>query len=48
MFVILAPFAHLLTPLALSAATAAVMLVVAVWEAISLAPKRTHSEAASS
>jgi low temperature requirement protein LtrA len=48
LFVILTPFAHLLTPLALSAATTAVMLVVAIWEAISLGPKGGHSEATNS
>jgi len=48
LFVILTPFAHLLTALALAAATTAVMLIVAIWEAISLAPKRSHSEATSS
>jgi low temperature requirement protein LtrA len=40
LFVILTPFAHLLTPLALSAAVTAIMLIVATWEAISLGPKR--------
>lgn len=34
--IILIPFAHLLSPLALSAAATAIMLVVATWEAISL------------
>jgi low temperature requirement protein LtrA len=34
--VVLIPFAHLLSPLALSAAATAIMLVVAAWEAISL------------
>ena len=49
LFVILVPFAHLLTPLALSAATTAVMLIVAIWEAISLGRSNgCHSEAASS
>jgi low temperature requirement protein LtrA len=48
LFVILTPFAHFLSPLALAAATTAVMLIVAIWEAISLAPKRAHSETASS
>jgi low temperature requirement protein LtrA len=48
LFVILTPFAHLLTPLALSAATTSVMLVVAIWEAISLGPKGGHSEATNS
>jgi low temperature requirement protein LtrA len=47
LFVILTPFAHLLTPLALAAAATAVMLIVAIWEAISLAPKPAHSEATS-
>ena len=48
LFVILTPFAHLLTALALAAATTAIMLIVAIWEAISLAPKRSHSDATSS
>jgi low temperature requirement protein LtrA len=48
LFVILAPFAHLLTALVLAAATTAVMLIVAIWEAISLGPKRSHSEATNS
>ena len=48
LFVVLTPFAQLLTPLVLSATTTAVMLIVAIWEAISLGPKRAHSEAASS
>jgi low temperature requirement protein LtrA len=48
LFVILTPFAHLLTPLALSAAATAIMLVVATWEAISLGPKTGHSEATNS
>jgi low temperature requirement protein LtrA len=36
LFVILTPFAHLLTPLALFTAATAIMLIVAIWEAISL------------
>jgi len=36
LFVILTPFAHLLTPLALFTAAIAIMLIVAIWEAISL------------
>jgi low temperature requirement protein LtrA len=36
LFVILTPFAHLLTPLTLFTAAIAVMLIVAIWEAISL------------
>ena len=47
LFVVLTPFAELLTPLVLSAATTAVMLIVAIWEAISLGQKRSHSEASS-
>jgi low temperature requirement protein LtrA len=47
LFVILTPFAHLLTPLALFAAATAIMLIVATWEAISLGPKPPHSEATS-
>lgn len=47
LFVVLMPFAHLMTPLALSAVTTAIMLVVAIWEAISLGAKADHSEAAS-
>jgi low temperature requirement protein LtrA len=42
LFVILTPFAHLLTPLALFAAMTAVMLTVAIWEAISLGRKPAH------
>jgi low temperature requirement protein LtrA len=48
LFVILTPFAHLLTPLALSAATTTILLVVATWEAISLGSKSGHSEATNS
>ena len=48
LFVILTPFAHLLTPLALSAATTAIMMIVAVWEAMSLRPAADHSDATSS
>jgi low temperature requirement protein LtrA len=47
LFVVLTPFAHLMTLLALSAATTAIMLIVAIWEAISLRPQATHSEATS-
>jgi low temperature requirement protein LtrA len=36
LLIVLAPFAHLLSPLALSLATTAIMLIVAAWEAISL------------
>jgi low temperature requirement protein LtrA len=43
LFVILTPFAHLLTPLSLFAAAIAIMLIVAIWEAISLGRKRAHS-----
>jgi low temperature requirement protein LtrA len=43
LFVILTPFAHLLTPLALFAAVTAIMLIVAIWEAISLSRKPAHS-----
>jgi low temperature requirement protein LtrA len=48
LFVVLTPFAHLLTPLALSAATTAIMMIVALWEAISLRPAADHSDATSS
>jgi low temperature requirement protein LtrA len=48
LFAILTPFAHLLTPLALSAATTAIMVIVAIWEAISLGPTSNHSEATNS
>jgi low temperature requirement protein LtrA len=48
LFVILTPFAHLLTPLALSAAATAIMLIVAAWEAISLRPAADQSDATSS
>jgi low temperature requirement protein LtrA len=47
LLVVLTPFAHLLTPLLLSAATTVIMLIVATWEAISLASKQSHSEATS-
>jgi low temperature requirement protein LtrA len=51
LLVILIPFAHMLTPLALSAATTAIMLIVAAWEAISLGSRKDatkpHSEATS-
>jgi low temperature requirement protein LtrA len=43
LFAILTPFAHLLTPLTLSAASTAIMLIVAIWEAISLDPKHVRS-----
>jgi low temperature requirement protein LtrA len=43
LFVILTPFAHLLTPLTLSAASTVIMLIVAIWEAISLDPKHVRS-----
>jgi low temperature requirement protein LtrA len=42
-FVVLTPFAHLLTALVLSAATTAIMLIVAIWEAMSLGPNRAPS-----
>jgi low temperature requirement protein LtrA len=48
LFVILTPFAHLMTPLALSAAATAVMLIVAVWEAISLGAAADQSDATNS
>jgi low temperature requirement protein LtrA len=48
LFIVLAPFAHFLTPLVLSAASTAILLVVAVWEAISLRPAANQSEATSS
>jgi low temperature requirement protein LtrA len=51
LLVILIPFAHMLSPLALSAATTAIMLIVAAWEAISLGSRKDatkpHSEATS-
>lgn len=47
MLVVLIPFAHAMTPLILSAATTVVMLIVAVWEAISLGPKGAQSEVTS-
>lgn len=40
LLIVLIPFAHLLSPLALSAATTIVMLIVAAWEAISLGSDR--------
>jgi hypothetical protein len=42
---VLTPLAHLLTPLLLSAATAAIMLTVAIWEAVSIGSRRSRSEA---
>lgn len=52
LLVALIPFAHSLTPLMLSAATTAIMLLVAVWEAVSLgaakrAPAHGQSDATS-
>jgi low temperature requirement protein LtrA len=51
LFVILIPFAHELSPLALSATTTVIMLIVAAWEAISLGSgkdaTKPHSEATS-
>jgi low temperature requirement protein LtrA len=44
---VLSPFAHALSPLMLSAATTAIMLVVAVWEAWSLGPQTAQSDATS-
>jgi low temperature requirement protein LtrA len=38
---VLAPFGHLLSPLILSAATTSILLVVGVWEAISIGDKLT-------
>jgi low temperature requirement protein LtrA len=43
-FVILIPFAHLLTPLLLATAATVIMLIVAVWEAVSLGRTTTHAE----
>jgi low temperature requirement protein LtrA len=40
-FVVLAPFGHLVSPLILSSITTAILLIVAVWEAISIGDKRT-------
>lgn len=45
LLLILAPFAHLLSPLALSAMTTVIMLIVAAWEAISLGSGAKPSEA---
>ena len=39
--VMLAPFGHYLSPLILSGMTTTILLVVAVWEALSLGDKRT-------
>jgi low temperature requirement protein LtrA len=52
LLVILMPFAHGLSPLALSTATTVIMLIVAAWEAISLGSSRSpakphHSDASS-
>ncbi|MES2752917.1 MAG: low temperature requirement protein A [Pseudomonadota bacterium] len=44
LLLILAPFAHLLSPLALSAITTVIMLIVAAWEAISLGSAAKSSE----
>jgi low temperature requirement protein LtrA len=38
---VLAPFGQMLSPLLLSAVTTAILLVVGVWEAISIGDKRT-------
>ncbi len=48
LFVMLAPFGYRLTPLTLSAAATAVLLIVAAWEAISLGAKASQPEATSS
>jgi low temperature requirement protein LtrA len=47
LFVVLTPFAYLLTPLTLSAATTAILLIVAGWEAVSLGAKPSQPEATS-
>ena len=47
-FVILTPFGPSLTPLALAAASTAIMLAVAVWEAVSLGSPAGHSDATNS
>jgi low temperature requirement protein LtrA len=38
---VLAPFGHLLSPLILSAATTAILLIVGAWEAFSIGDRRT-------
>jgi low temperature requirement protein LtrA len=43
LFALLTPFAPLMTALLLSTATTAILLIVAVWEAISLRPNRASS-----
>ncbi len=45
LLIVLMPFAHSLSPLALSSATTAIMLVVAAWEAISLGSGAKSAEA---
>jgi low temperature requirement protein LtrA len=45
LFIVLTPLAQLLTPLALAAATTAILLIVAIWEAISLGTRVSQSEA---
>jgi low temperature requirement protein LtrA len=45
LFVVLTPWAHLMTPLALSGATTVALLVVAIWEAISLGHQAVQPEA---
>jgi low temperature requirement protein LtrA len=45
--VVLIPFGSSLSPLALSATTTAILLIVAAWEAISLGAAKPHSEASS-
>jgi len=43
LLLVLIPFAHWLTPLALSAATTVILLIVAAWEAVSLGSAGPHS-----
>jgi low temperature requirement protein LtrA len=44
LLIVLAPFAHFLSPLELSAVTTVIMLIVAAWEAISLGSHQTPDQ----
>ena len=45
LLIVLIPFAHQLSPLALSATTTVIMLIVAAWEAISLGTRAASADA---
>jgi low temperature requirement protein LtrA len=47
LFVVLMPFGSHLTPLTLSVAATVILLVVAIWEAVSLGASASQSEASS-